>query len=308
MIELIVEPRVSKSWDEFLAQNPPFSIALDGYVQAPPAFSEDGPHANFDHHVGVDRLGTRSTCMQVTLAIIMGLFDRFQVNGEPKAILYVNDPDPDVCLSVWLLRNPGKIAQLRLEQELGLLLLGEDIMDSTGGAIPVRNHRRAAQLAWVFAPYFEARLAGRLHRLDAKATEALIDEVGERITRHANGDGESVEIDVSYDELGGGDRWRLIREHGSFSRSALFAEGIRAFVAVRERSDGGWTYSIGRMSSFVRFPLERLYESLNAAEGIEAGETGWGGSNTIGGSPRQEGSRLSPAEVERIINSVLGEP
>jgi hypothetical protein len=31
----------------------------------------------------------------------------------------------------------------------------------------------------------------------------------------------------------------------------------------------------------------------------------WGGSNIIGGSPRVNGSRLSPKEVETIINEFL---
>ena len=70
MIDLVVEPRVSKTWEAFCQETPPYSIALDGYVIGPPAFAPTGPHANFDHHDGVDRLASRSTCMQVYLAIV----------------------------------------------------------------------------------------------------------------------------------------------------------------------------------------------------------------------------------------------
>ena len=31
----------------------------------------------------------------------------------------------------------------------------------------------------------------------------------------------------------------------------------------------------------------------------------WGGSDTIGGSPRQTGSRLKPEELQKIINDTL---
>ena len=60
------------------------------------------------------------------------------------------------------------------------------------------------------------------------------------------------------------------------------------------------------MSPFIGFPMVRLYAALNEAEGTEAGPTGWGGSNTIGGSPRGSGSRLKPAEVEGVINRTIG--
>jgi len=54
-IHLHVEPGVSKDWGTFQREAPPYSIALDGYVIGPPSFADAGPHANFDHHVEVDR-------------------------------------------------------------------------------------------------------------------------------------------------------------------------------------------------------------------------------------------------------------
>ena len=97
----------------------------------------------------------------------------------------------------------------------------------------------------------------------------------------------------------------MIVEHGAHARTKLFAAGVRAFLSVRENGGGRWTYSIGRMSPFVQFPIEELYSVLTEAEGLEHGAYGWGGSNTIGGSPRQGGSRLAPAQVEEIVNAHL---
>jgi len=108
-----------------------------------------------------------------------------------------------------------------------------------------------------------------------------------------------------------GSHWPLVHWVSSFcSRDwwvfSLFASGVSAFVSVLERPDGGWTYTIGRMSPFVAFPMEPAYAALNEAEGTMPGPQGWGGSNMIGGSPRGTGSRLSSADVERVINRVTG--
>jgi len=72
-------------WEDFINSKPNFSIALDGYVKGPPRFSIQGPYANFNHHEGVARIATRSTCAQVYFYIRLGLLDTFQKKGEPNA-------------------------------------------------------------------------------------------------------------------------------------------------------------------------------------------------------------------------------
>lgn len=306
MIELHIEPRVSKTWDAFCEENPPFSIALDGYVDGPPSFSRAGPHANFDHHAKVDRLATRSTCMQVYMALTMGLFDTFTQDDKPFARLFVNDPDQDTCLAVWTLRNPELCRDLEVTDPIARLLLAEDILDCTAGAYPVQAGRPQMQrIAWIFDPYTDARLAGELARMGADRMREIIKEVGDRITAYVGGRGGSVELDTRYERIGGGPGWQLIVEHGMHARTALFTEHVRAFISVRENRDGTWTYVLGKMSPFVRFPVDELYALLNEAEGRSEGAPGWGGSNIVGGSPREGGSRLSPQEVERIVNDRL---
>lgn len=306
MHELHVEPRVTKSWEEFQRDHAPYSIALDGYVAGPPAFNREGPHANFDHHMGVDRLSTRSTCMQVAIAIRMGLFEVFRKNAVPHARIYVNDPDQDTCLAIWLLRHPDALADLEVAEPLVNLLFTEDVLDCTGGAYPVNpNKLRMREQAWVFEPYVKARYGGRLSTMAVPEMRALINEVCGRITLHAEGRGSQVELDLAYDEIGGGDGWRMIIERGPYARLQLMRSLVRAFVAVRENANGTWTYSIGKMSPFVPFPIEDLYAALNREEGVEEGQGGWGGSNTIGGSPREGGSNLSPEDVARVINAHL---
>lgn len=72
-IKLFVEPNgFPITWNEFLADAPQNSIALDGYVKGGPKFDLKSVKANFNHHEEVDRLATRSTCSQVLMALRMG--------------------------------------------------------------------------------------------------------------------------------------------------------------------------------------------------------------------------------------------
>ena len=82
MIRVYLEPRVVIKWQDFINSKPRFSIALDGYVKGPPRFLIQGPYANFNHHEGVARIATRSTCAQVYFYIRLGLLDTFQKKGS----------------------------------------------------------------------------------------------------------------------------------------------------------------------------------------------------------------------------------
>lgn len=290
-IVLHVEPGVVKSWNVFREQSPEFSIALDGYVDGPPSFDAAGPFANFDHHFGVNRLATRSTSGQVLVAISLGLFDTFQADGRGFANVFVNDCDQDVCLAYWLLSNPDLVVDLRLDMDIAKLIIAEDFLDATGGAYPVDLSRPGMRkLVWIFEPYADARLTGRLGHMSAEEMRSLIMETADRITRLSAGKSGEADVIGEYEELGGGSQWRMIREHGPFARTKLFADGIRAFVAVRDQGDGRYAYTVGRMSPFINFPMVRIYERLNEAEGTATGTDKWGGSDTIGGSPRRRGS------------------
>lgn len=306
-INLHAEPGVVKSWHEFRSEYPPYSIALDGFVDDVPKYELDGPYANFDHHHGVSRMATRSTSMQVLIAIGLGLFDTFQKNGQPFANVFVNDCDQDVCLSYYLLTNEDKISEIRFGQRLAQLIIFEDFMDTTAGAYPVDISRPILrEQAWVFEHYERARMSGRLLQMPGNEVSELIVKTAERIEAYAEGNGKQRELDTNFERLGGGKNWELICETGMFARTRLFSSGIRAFVSVRNSPDGAYHYSVGRMSPFVRFPLAKIFQRLNEIEDLENPANCWGGSDTIGGSPRKTGSRLAPNEIEQIINELIG--
>ena len=77
---------------------PPYSIALDGFVQGPEIDATNHRYS-FDHHAGCLRYCTTSACMQAWTAVLLGL-------ETDKYTIYANDVDGDVCAAVWCLKNP----------------------------------------------------------------------------------------------------------------------------------------------------------------------------------------------------------
>ncbi len=290
------------TWEEFCRKTPPYSVAIDGFVSAGPRFDASGPRANFNHHEEVDRFATRATCAQVLVAIRQGFFELFSWRGNPRAEVYANDCDEDVCTS-WFLLSHSHISSHAINPLLNRLVSVEELMDATAGAYPIPPSAPILQeLAWIFEPYRRFRVSGEIDKRETNAFEGVVADVGHRIMAYLSGRGKSVPLDTRYELLGGGNGWHLVREIGVNARTGMFADGIRAYVAVREMPNGRWSYTIGKMSQFVDFDVPIILETLDREDG-EAEK--WGGGNTIGGSPRASGSRLSPQEVARIINSLI---
>lgn len=306
MIRVYLEPRVVIKWQDFINSKPRFSIALDGYVKGPPRFLIQGPYANFNHHEGVARIATRSTCAQVYYYIRLGLLDTFQKNGEPNARVYINDVDQDVCLSCWLLKNSTKLERLRFDNVLVQLILFEDILDASAGAYPINpDNPQIRRQAWIYEPYTQARMDGSIYRMSKKEMKDILRSVCARIDAAIDGRGAEINLDTRFERIGGGPGWQLINEKGPYARTKLFSKKIKAYVALVENKEDTYTYTIGKMSPFVMFPLERIYGALNKAEGLSSPENCWGGSAIIGGSPRKTGSRLTPEKVQKVINACI---
>lgn len=303
MITLEMHPKdAPKHWTEFCETTDPFSIALDGYVNMGPLYDPTGPRQNFNHHEGVSRLETRSTCAQVLMAIRQGLFERFRFRGEPTAIVWANDCDEDVCLAYYLLSNHFIVRQT-VNPILNRLVFMEDMLDATAGAYPFISDLPALdELAWVFEPYRQFRLSGALEKKDASAYMSIVTDVCNRISAHTTGHGGSTPVDTRYERIGGGKGWIMAKEIGAQAKTGIFADGHKAYVTVRERGNGIYTYVIGRMSPYIRFDIPDLLKMMNGYEGLINKPDCWGGGDTVGGSPRVAGSKITPDKVEEYIN------
>ena len=303
-LKLMLRPgQAPMTWQEFCETHPYYSIALDGYVRGRSKFDPSGPWLTLDHHEDVERLSARATCSQVFLCLRQGLFDVFQNEQEPYAKVFANDCDEDVCVSWYLLQNPVA-ACLPSNRRLERLVHAADWLDTTAGALvhPL-DDTIMSELAWVFAPYREARHQGALDGFQIAVYRGVIDAVSERIHDHLAERGASIPLDTRFERVGGNASWTMMHEVGSDARAGLVASGIRAYVSVRPRIDGAWSYTVGRVSPFVPFNVQEILARLNEAEAPERGL--WGGGTLVGGSPRRMGSALAPSEVEYIVNDAL---
>lgn len=311
---IVVAPGKTIGREEFLT-HPAYAIALDGYVNTEPFLYLDtcaGPYRNFNHHEVVDRSCTNATCEQVRKAILLGLYDLFTLFGGKQATIYVNDCDQDVCLSTWLLLNPDRAAEPLVRQ----LSQIEDLMDGSNGTFPMPHDRTLlGQIRWVFEPYDRAR--GRL-QLAAADMRSIIEDVHHRIDRFVLGKADERPLSAGYRTLNDSTirRYWFVETTSADARLMLITNGCRAAVEHfgTHAPDVGpkrYKYTLWRRSEYVAwFALPKIFDLLNQAERVKSSELvtefgAWGGSATVGGSPRNIGSVLTPGEVEAAVSLAL---
>jgi len=312
-INLISHPRKSLSWEEFLNSTSGPSIALDGYCNDAPNYSEATKHVNFDHHHGVVREATMATADQVYMAVKGGLFKSFRKDDKPFANVYINDCDQDTCLAVFILDNYELFEGISSHPSFNRLLNLDSKLDVTGGAFPMNlNEALLAQHNWVFEPYTNMRKSGALATANADMITDCVELVCNRIMQHIMGTGGELALDTRHEILFQSQvmpEFKVVNEiGGSSARYYLYSHGsMDAFVSVvAKRPDGKYVYSIGRKSRYIPFPVKELFILLNTKEGLSR-ENGWGGSDIIGGSSRELGSSLEPMEIFNIIEEYLKE-
>lgn len=300
-------PRVSMSWDQFVASTPRNSIALDGVVRGGPRFDPATNHVNFDHHDGVVREATMSTGMQVYFAIKGGLMEGLRIDGTPQISIYINDTDQDTSFAVWLLLHYKLFEGVQSIPNINRLLALNDRWDITGGAFPLNvDDTIVRQYTWVFRPYVDLRKSGELARATEPVLRDNLEAILARMDKFLMGQAEETALDTRREILYDSPIYKIVHEiGGSEARYMLFSNGMNAFISlVARRGDGKYVYSVGRRSRYIPFPVEKLYRDFNEAEGCTL-EEGWNGSDIIGGSPRMLGSSLSWEQLRDITNRRL---
>jgi hypothetical protein len=303
-VSLKIVPGQVVSREEFVATHPPFSIGLDGYVRGEPflEITPAGPYRNFNHHESVDRSCTSATCEQVRRAVILGIYDLYHGKHGPHATLWVNDCDQDVCLATWVLFHPHRAG----EPWVRTLAYVEDLLDMSAGGFPLPDQRDLlGEIRWVFEPYTARR--AEVTGLDADGMAQIIHEVHQRIEKFLNGQGETMPLLGDYHVLGGGIGWSLVELDHQHARQKMVEAGIKAAVELFSKKGDRHSYAVWRRSEYiVDFPVAEILRALSQAEGYAPDDVrGWGGSENVGGSPRARGSRLTPAQVEEVVNQVV---
>ncbi|MDP2727643.1 MAG: hypothetical protein Q8P59_08875 [Dehalococcoidia bacterium] len=276
---------------------PPYSIALDGYVQGPEIDLEN-QRFSFDHHDKCIRLVTRATCQQVMDALLLGL-------DPTEFTAYINDVDADTVMAVWLLMNPEAL------KEEGMRHLVEVVgaIDSHGPAYKTLGDEESRAFhSVVMAPEKRARRDKSYQTCDLVAllTECLenLDRVAQEGLELEN-DPEPAQYEITHRGTSG---WIMATGPG-FLFSTLYDHGYTKAIAYTRIQDGSYMYTVAKKSELVlNFPVGPASNERSILGVLYRTEPGWGGGSTIGGSPRNEdgsASKLTPDQVFAIVEALL---
>ena len=311
MIKTICEPRNVIKKEDFIRDYPGYSVALDGLVYGEPFFesTKRGPYKNFNHHEEVDRMGTRSTCSQVYIALKQQFIQKYTKENEVIINIYYNDPDQDTLLADWLLHNHEQITKKNGNYLINRLADMEDKLDVTLGTylLDLENqeiYNTIKKMAWVFEPYTKSRIDGKIDTTDytllKKNMEDIRLEVHRRITAHVNKSENAIDIDRRYNIIDKGKKWIMIKEIGTHARINIFDDNkIDTFISYRKRENNKYVYSI-IFTPYSEFPRERFCNMLNNIENTTKID-GWSGGSSNISSSRKMGSNIDPKELAELL-------
>jgi len=297
---------------------PPRTIFLDGVFAGAPFFDNEQQQYSLDHHAGCLRSATLATCEQAAVMLVQGLP---LVSGDWT--LVVNTPDLDALVAAWLLMNHVEL----LHEEAALLQTVmpfvhlEGIIDAHGlgkevlcGLSPKDFERERQRLDVLIANERarsvssgmtrDAALAFALHQLGE--LDRLLLPAATLSTLHAM-------HEAAWSRLGGGRLAILARApQGIYEVEQHLIARYRELLAIIVLDKGHGAFTLKLVDSFHRQDLVPLYAALNRldpnAQRGAAAESLWGGSASIGGSPRLSGSALSGEQVMAILARVYAEP
>lgn len=279
-IELLLQPI---SFDEMK----PNSIALDGAVRG--TFLGIATNRwSFDHHgQSQPSISTRSTALQVLLAIRAGL-NVFNLRN-----VFVSSVDADSVIATGLVMRP-ELAEN--SEVIKLVTLHLDTVDSMGPAGALSNESLAFHFS-LRAGYGE-ELSTELLMEKVNLFFSLVEE-GELFKPNSKPPKEKSWL-MSFHPQGE----YYTEEEGEFNMGDLY---LKSPVGILFNEETGKA-TIGAKSSFVtskNFVLDGLFQKLNWMEEARDGTPGWGGKDLIGGSPFKVGTKLSRHDVAHVFSNFL---
>jgi hypothetical protein len=281
-----------KVWE--FAELPEKSIALDGAVMGPRMDNQRRVYS-FDHHGNCVRHSSSATCVQVLDAVLLGL--------QPESFnVFINDIDEDTVIAASLLVHP-EMARSEKVQEFtrhaglldahgpayplpakfrGLIYSFQEIVMESFGSLKLEKHFTEDELQQILHKYIANFKRWAEEDFPAGRTEKKANR-----TYHITPDT--------------GKNWVMVTSD-TYIFDLVYKDGYTRIITWKQMADKTYSYTVGKKSEFVDFPVREILDTLNEIE------PGWGGGSTIGGSPRhQDGSRsrLPPEKVVEIVNNYL---
>lgn len=303
MVKVIIER--GRKWQ--VSELKPKTIALDGAVEGP-YIDSDNEIFSFDHHGHCIRGITLSTCEQVRDFLLLGL----DVTGYT---ILLNDIDLDSALSAWLLAYPNRVAEPLVEK----LVHMNGRQDAHAGAYPLKDGQAA--LDWIAEPETKMRHDASYHSCSNEVLRFVLEAIWRRIEQYLDGKvpdlgDQAAEDKECYEIIKKGTGWKFIKFNGERCLRGLAKDNVNKWAGFREikHEDGSATLSVtvGRRSEVITgFPVGpaskdgTILFALNKAEPQRQGkDDNWGGTSTIGGSPRNSDGKGTTLTTEQIFDII----
>jgi hypothetical protein len=257
-------PRAEFSFSEFCARTPSRSVALDGFVKGGAAQNLQTRHFNYDHHAGCRRDITICTAQQIATAQSQGLMKLLCENDMTDFYVCKNDNDCDATGASFQLMHPELCDSLLFRRLLNGFIAPLDISAGTDG--PDIHHDLMREGTWIFEPYF--RELSNIYTMNGQQLVNLTLEMYGRIKDYLLSKGHLGTIECQMTELGRGDGWMMIQEHGALSRLKALQSNptVKALVVYKAQTENSYRYSTVKRNQLTLFPLELFTEALNRAE------------------------------------------
>lgn len=249
-----------------------------------PVIDNDNRFYVFDHHCD-GRFAMQSAAGQVFMALLQGL-------DTDGLTVRVNHTDADSVLSVWMLQHPERVRQYKAL--LWGLVEHVSRIDNNGPAAALPGEAFKA-VHFALAPERgetdgEAVFFDRLTKAETMCLDGtLFEDAPARpefpgMARAFDKDGECYPV--------AGDTPSFTDVYAVNGMGVIF--GDRGMV------------TIGKLPFFpCRSFKAGLIDRLNEAEGIDDPQKGWGGADSIMGSPRPNGTKLDHHKVVEIISQFI---
>jgi hypothetical protein len=286
-------------------------ILLDGAGSFPPLLDNKNKIYNLDHHEGCERTFTLATCEQALLVVHGGV----QL-AEGDWTVYANEPDLDTVLAIWCLLNYERLQHLdeRSRDILFPLIRLEGAIDANG--MELARLCGLPERALAEAQHRLDRLLAREREIKARGLwfatdllqftrEALMDIDRLIFSEHDFSEYAHVEEVYGHVEIGRRRVAVACRDDAGIyevERSLKKRWGDQLALIVLEKEPH--RYTLRRPAALSDIDLRAAYATLNlldpAVDGRPPGKT-WGGSDSIGGSPRPAGTLLGPGDLLKVL-------
>ncbi|WCL50297.1 CPBP family intramembrane glutamic endopeptidase [Leptospira sp. GIMC2001] len=293
------------------------TIFLDGACDAAPFIDVKRQVYNLDHHTGVVRSFTLSTCEQAAILVMKGL-DLTEKNWN----IWANDPDLDTVLAIWVLLNHVHLNDedySTISEILPILRL-EGLIDGIGlelnhfTAFPKKLQEETnAKIEILRKKEIAVKKSGKWEESDfIEYTIQVLKKIDE-LVYHPEDFKDFKGLDelarVELDDKNSAVVYRADMGIYEIEQHLNKMYGKNPGLIVLQKRDGH--YTLRKSDIFTPLDMNLIYDRLNLYDKNVSGKipkNRWGGAGDIGGSPRTTGTYLNPSEIADIIRESFYKP